>query len=199
MQIFWQENLSTIYKSYPKQNRKSLIYSLLQFLKCWKVFQNKKSPFHFGFPLCFTFHAFKKPYKPSKFLQKYTFICVYKIFLLLYLARVSYWTANHKRRPSSRLRMQPTGRIGNWNKCSNPASRAYPSYVYLNYVQVGSTRGSDIETVEGHFGTGADEAPMSVRRGSPFGSNGIERSFSWDDEVAQFRIDHSREGGTKVG
>ena len=56
---------------------------------------------------------------------------------------------------------------------------------------------SDIESVEGEFGAGSDESPMSVRRGSPFGSNGIERSFSRDDEVAQFRIDHSREGGTK--
>ena len=34
VQIFCQENLSTIFKSYPKQNRKSLIYSLLQFLQC---------------------------------------------------------------------------------------------------------------------------------------------------------------------
>ena len=46
VQVFWQENFSTISKSYPKQNRISHIYSILQFFKCSKVFQNQKFSTH---------------------------------------------------------------------------------------------------------------------------------------------------------
>ena len=60
---FLARNLSTIYKSYPKQNLKSLIYSILQFLQCWKVFQNKKPTSLPCFPSCFTSQLHKKPEK----------------------------------------------------------------------------------------------------------------------------------------
>jgi len=42
VQIFWQENFSTILQSYPKQKCKSLIFSNLHFKKTLKVVQNKK-------------------------------------------------------------------------------------------------------------------------------------------------------------